>query len=193
MISKTAEIGTISAPKEPPTPWKHRSPAYYRRLARRQANRQTVDENSSVEAGEASSVVDGILDNEAVKPVMVDNDAPLRAESSHVLEDAEQACLNSNVDYAEIEGIDEVIVYAVPPSDIRKSMQNANEVETEVKEKFSSLGVEVKDMKIKSNKQGKFESSLVKISPPVNLNRIWGRRLGLTYCAVVEFKETDRK
>ena len=75
---------------------------------------------------------------------MVDNDAPVRAESSQYLEVAEQACLNSNVDYDEIEEIDEaekardklideVIVYAVPPSDIRKSMQNVNEVETEVK------------------------------------------------------------
>ena len=128
----------------------------------------------------------------------------MRAESSHYLEVAEQACLTSNIDYVEIEEIDEaekasdklideVIVYAVPPSDIRKSMQNVNEVETEVKAKFSSLGVEVNDMKIKSNKQGRFESSLVKISPPINLNRIWGRRLGLTYCAVVEFKGTDKK
>ena len=86
--------------------------------------------------------------------------------------------------------VNEVIIYAVPPSDCRKSMQDAEEVEKEVKERFSLIGVEVLDMKIRASRIGKFESSLVKITP-VNLRRIWGRRLGLLNCAIVEHKKPE--
>ena len=62
-----------------------------------------------------------------------------------------------------------------------------HEVKKEVKERFYSIGVEIQDMYIKEDRLGKFDRSLVKITP-VNLRRIWGRRLGLQNCAVVEHK-----
>ena len=203
IVTLHAEIGAFSAPTAPQTPLKNRSPSYHRRIARRHAMRH-LNENRCEEARQASTEVDEVIGNEAAKPADVDTAAATKSESSYVNEVAEQAVLDSNIDIVEIEDmdkdemerdrlVDEVVVYAVPPSDCRQSMQDANEVEGEVKERFSSLGVIVTDMRIKVNRKGKFESSLVKISPPVNLNRIWGRRLGLTNCAVVEFKKVDIK
>ena len=55
-----------------------------------------------------------------------------------------------------------------------------------VKENLN-LGVSIKELRSSRNKEGKYESSIAKITP-VNLNRIWGRRLGLKNCAVIEFK-----
>ena len=75
IVTLHAEIGAIGAPKSPKTPLKHRSPAYYRRIARRQAMRQTVDENHSVEAGEASTEFGTVIVNETAKPVMEDDAA----------------------------------------------------------------------------------------------------------------------
>ena len=39
--------------------------------------------------------------------------------------------------------VEELFIYAVPPSDIRKKMQSVNYVEIEVRERFNSIGVEV--------------------------------------------------
>ena len=84
--------------------------------------------------------------------------------------------------------VEEILVYAVPPSDIRKKMQDVNEVEQEVRERFSSLGVDVRSFKSNSSRGGAFECSRVKVTP-TNLRMIWGRRLGLKNCAVIEWKQ----
>ena len=63
-------------------------------------------------------------------------------------------------------------------------------MENEIREKFATIGVQVLDMKVKSSSLGKFDSSLVKITP-TNLKLIWGRRLGLQNCAVSELKPTN--
>ena len=42
-------------------------------------------------------------------------------------------------------------------------MQDADEVVTEIKEKFTSIGVVVKDMIIKADRLGKFARSLVRL------------------------------
>ena len=88
--------------------------------------------------------------------------------------------------------VEQVIVYAVPPSDCRQPLQTAMEVEEEIRSRFSSLGVEVKSIQMKTGRSGNYESSLVNMSP-VNLRKIWGRRLGLSSCAVVEYKPTTKK
>ena len=84
--------------------------------------------------------------------------------------------------------VEEILVYAVPPSDIRKKMQDVNEVEQEVKERFSLLGVDVRSIQSNSSRGGTFQSSRVKITPVI-LRMIWGRRLGLKNCAVIEWKQ----
>ena len=67
--------------------------------------------------------------------------------------------------------VDEVIVYAVPPSDIRQPVQYAHEVEEEIRDRFSSIGVDVVNIRHRII-PGKYESSLVKLTP-INLRRIW--------------------
>ena len=85
--------------------------------------------------------------------------------------------------------VDEVIVYAVPPIDIRQPVQGAHDVEEEIRAKFSSMGIDVVNIRHRVIAV-KYESCLVKLTP-ANLRRIWGRRLGLSNCAVVEFKQSD--
>ena len=46
--------------------------------------RQTVDENHSVEAKEASTEFGTVTDNEAVKPVMVDDAAEMPSETNGI-------------------------------------------------------------------------------------------------------------
>ena len=79
--------------------------------------------------------------------------------------------------------IDKVIVYAVT-----RAIENKENVETEIREKFASIGVKVIDMKTKSNFRGLFEKCLVDVSP-VNLKLIWGRRLGLKNCSAIAYEE----
>ena len=88
--------------------------------------------------------------------------------------------------------VEEVVIYAVPPSDCRQPLKDVIEVENEIQERLASIGVNIMNIRHKS-KLGKHESSLVRVTPAVNLNRIWGRRLGLKNCAVVEFKKPDAK
>ena len=48
--------------------------------------------------------------------------------------------------------------------------------------------ITVIDTNFKETKEGKFGSSLVRITP-INLNKICGRRLRLENCAIDEFKK----
>ena len=59
-------------------------------------------------------------------------------------------------------------------------------VENEIAEKFEAIGVKVLNMKTRSTNRGEFKASIVEISP-VNLNRIWGRRLGLKNCSIISY------
>ena len=205
-VTLQAELGTIPIPLNvAQTPPKHRSPAYQRRIARRQMARQFGDVNHSEEAGTASTNVDTDILNEAVEPVLVDDDATTSDKAlSSTSGYAEQACNSRNVDTIvnseekdEIDQeeaerdklVEQVIVYLVPPSDCRQPLQSVSEVETEIRARFSSIGAEVKEIQIKTCKAGKFQSSLVKVTP-TNIRKIWGRRLGLKSCTIVEFKQT---
>ena len=198
-VTLQADLGPLSKPSIIPQTSPHRSPSYHRRIARRRMMRQSNDVNLN-EAGEAS-IVEEDNSNEAVRPVMGDDAA--KTSSLH----AEQVCNLSSTDIlenvdkkeemdpaeAEIDKlVEQVIVYAVPPSDCRQPLQTAMEVEEEIRSRFSSLGVEVKSIQMKTGRSGNYESSLVNMSP-VNLRKIWGRRLGLSSCAVVEYKPTKKK
>ena len=85
--------------------------------------------------------------------------------------------------------VEKVIIDAVPPSDCRQAIQTVKEVEEDIRSRFLLLGVDVKDIQMKTSRSGKYESSLVEISP-INLRKIWGRRLSLRSCAVVEYKQS---
>ena len=192
-----AELGYIPPPSNvPPMPRKHCSPAYNRRIVRRQAMRENIAECPIVKAEEDSTMVENVTLNEAVKPDLVEDAATTsslvysieteRAEEVHEDVTSEE---RERIDKAEREldkVVEKVYIYAVPPSDIRQRIPDAEEVEIEIRDKFSGLGIEVKDIQIITSRLGKYESSVVKISP-TNLKRIWGRRLGLKTCAVVEY------
>ena len=79
--------------------------------------------------------------------------------------------------------VEKVIVYAVTEP-IEKKM----DVEQEIREKFAAIGVKVKAIKTKTDYKGLYDKSLVDISG-VNLNLIWGRRLGLNNCSVIAYEE----
>ena len=79
--------------------------------------------------------------------------------------------------------VEKVIVYAVT-----KPIEKKTDVEQEIHEKFASIDVKVKGIKTKTDYRGLYEKSLVEISK-VNLNLIWGRRLGLNNCSVIAYEE----
>ena len=78
--------------------------------------------------------------------------------------------------------VEKVLVYPVT-----EPIEKKADVEQEVRERFSEIGVEVKQMDTKITFRGEFKGSVVTISP-VNLNRIWGRRLNLKNCSVIHYK-----
>ena len=78
--------------------------------------------------------------------------------------------------------VEKVLVYPVT-----EPIEKKADVEQEVRERFSEIGVEVKQMDTKITFRGEFKGSVVTISP-VKFNRIWGRRLNLKNCSVIHYK-----
>ena len=203
-------------PMLPSSP-RYRSPSYFRRLARRKAAAESEKTVMDLKAEEVlvnngdlnddaadppSNVYEEVLIT-AVKPsvtagTVATSEGEVNAHQTNISADqsstsglCNEAFLeNEEIDSHEVELdklVDEVIVYAVPPSDIRKPIQDVKEVEAEVMERFAAIGSRVEDIRHRTNR-GIYESSLVKIKPPINLKKIWGRRLGLQSCAVIEYK-----
>ena len=70
-----------------------------------------------------------------------------------------------------------------------KPIEKKAKVENEIEEKFAAIGIEIKSMKTKADYRGLFDGSVVEIHPPVNLQRIWGRRLHLDNCSIISYEE----
>ena len=153
-----AELGYIPPPSNvPPTPRKH-SPAYNRRIVRRQAMREKIEECPIVKDEEESTMVENVTLNEAVKPDLVEDAATTssmvysneseRAEEVHEDLTSKE---RERIDKAEHEldkVVEKVFIFAVPPSDIRQRIPDAEEIEIEIRDKFSGLGIEVRDIQI---------------------------------------------
>ena len=73
-----------------------------------------------------------------------------------------------------------------------KSRQSCDDVKKEVTEKLAAMGVEVKEFSTHADREGKYETDVAAISP-VNLNKIWGRRLGLTNRSVIAYEKRPQK
>ena len=214
---KEAPKFPIPCTTSPTANTRHVSPSKRRRMNRRAESRRLFAEEAKMDLSmeelnvlnAAEKAVDDCMNNiESEELLEVRNDCNTTqnepcckvntVEAANDHENELDILESENIDVEEIDKeelekdklVSEVLIYAVPPSDCRKTMQGVNEVQEEVKEKFSMIGVKVLDMKIKASIQGKFASSLVKITP-TNLRKIWGRRLGLLNCAVVEFKHQD--
>ena len=59
-------------------------------------------------------------------------------------------------------------------------------IEQEIRQKFGEIGVTVMGIETRRSYSGEFKGSIVKTSM-VNLNRIWGRRLGISECSIIAF------
>ena len=81
------------------------------------------------------------------------------------------------------------IVSKVIVCPVTKPIEKKAKVENEIEEKFAAIGVDVKSMNTKTNYRGLFDGSVVEINPPVNLQRIWGRRLHLENCSIISYEE----
>ena len=188
------------------SPVKPRGPSYQRRQERRRnafsRNNEVKPEviNTQVAEQAGARLVDDTMNKATLQGVVVStntNNTIVEEPTEEVtgqMEINESSCsvIEEEVDEAELARdklVDEVIVYAVPPTDIRQPVQGAHDVEEEIRAKFSSMGIDVVNIRHRVI-AGKYDSSLVKLTP-VNLRRIWGRRLGLSNCAVVEFKQSD--
>ena len=67
-----------------------------------------------------------------------------------------------------------------------KSTEECSKVEVKITKKLTNLDVAVKSLKSKVDSLVKYDKSLVEFSPPINLRRIWGWRMGLDNCNVIE-------
>ena len=67
-----------------------------------------------------------------------------------------------------------------------KAFVEKDVIEQEIKQKFGEIGVTVMGIETKRSYSGEFKGSIVKTSM-VNLNRIWGRRLGISECSIIAF------
>ena len=77
------------------------------------------------------------------------------------------------------------IVKKVIVSSVTKPREDKEKVENEIRDKLKEKGIEVISMKT-FTKNGKFDASVVEISP-ANLKNIWGRRLDLENCSIIEY------
>ena len=218
-VNLSLEIGSVKAgPKfpvpcvtSPPVNTRHVSPSKRRRMNRRAESRRLFAEKAkydlsteelSVLVAAEKAVDNHVNTNKVEESIEASNDSHVTQNEASCQVNMVQAikdCENDpeedveEIDIDELEKdrlVSEILIYAVPPSDCRIPMQGVNEVQQEIREKFSTIGAKIEDMKVKASSQGKFESSLVIITP-TNLRKIWGRRLGLLNCAVVEYKQQD--
>ena len=61
-------------------------------------------------------------------------------------------------------------------------------LEKEIIEYFEEIWVKALKMKSRSTNRREFKAIIVEISP-VNLNKIWGRRLGLKNCSMISYDD----
>ena len=186
-ITLNCKVGR-SLPPSPSTPTyaaglKSRSPSYFRRQARRKASREFKD--GLADCGSASEEVKDVaaeVDNCCAD--MKNDSAELEAESSH--DDARDACIETEeVDQAELER--DIVIFDVIMSAVTKPIEVKEVVEKEIRDRFNAIGVNVVKMDTYCNYQGLFKMSRVKTTP-VNLNKIWGRRLGLGNCSAIAYE-----
>ena len=156
-VTLTADVGYTLPPS---SPVKSRGLSYQRRQERRRnafsRNNEVKPEviNTQVAEQAGARLVDDTMNKATVQGVVVstntDNtivEEPTE-EVTGQMEINESSCsvIEEEVDEAELARdklVDEVIVYAVPPTDIRQPVQGAHDVEEEIRAKFSSMGIDV--------------------------------------------------
>ena len=96
-----------------------------------------------------------------------------------------EVCPDDEIDPAEAaqdKMVKKIIIYPVT----KKWKVKKDVIENKIKDKLNLMQVNVKDIETKRTIFGEFNGSIVETSP-VNLNKVWGRRLGMTNCAIISF------
>ena len=163
-----------------------RSPSYFRRQERRRATRDlyntTLSETDASAADQAVGKADDQQENAApiesdpVKDTEVLDEAE-KAVDGEMLDTADDVHSTKEVDQAELDRdkmVEELIV-----SSVTKPIELITDVE-------HAIGIKVINMRSYGNARGMFNQSRVRTSP-VNLKDVWGRRLGLRNCSVIEY------
>ena len=208
-VSFDVNLGALATPVTLPPPGyckKPRSPSYFRRQEKRRQERTKIAAEEA--KGESCNEVDDLTtfvktagnaavceDDENPKYDSKDFESSLlitTSDSENVMNDnlidAEES-KDDHDDYFDKQEatrnklVDEIFVYATP-----EPIEKVDKVEDEIRERFAKIDVKVISMKSSRNPRGHFKQSLLKIEP-TNLNRIWGRRLGLAHCAIISARE----
>ena len=103
-----------------------------------------------------------------------------------------EACQSEAEEVDEEERKRDKDVEKVVISPVTRPIEDENDVRQEVHQRFSALGVKVIELRTYADRNGKYKTGVAVISP-VNLNRIWGRRLGLKNCSVIEYFDPPSK
>ena len=190
-----AGLGAAEEPHFPPQECKQyqrkKTPSQIRHEEHRRKERLNKKEEAEVEAVEARKEAENIMDNElqnAEKADIVDGESSKVADDD-VTEVNDEVCpddvYHEQIDPAEAarnKMIEKIIVYPVT----KKWKVEKDVIENEIKEKLKLIQVNVKNIETKRTLFGEFNGSIVETSP-VNLNEVWGRRLGVTNCAIISF------
>ena len=170
-----------------------RSPSYFRRQERRRATRDlyntTLSETDASAADQAVGKTDdqqgnvAPIESDPVKDTEVLDEAE-KAVDGEMLDTADDVHSTKEVDQAELDRdkmVEELIV-----SSVTKPIELITDVEQEIRDRLSAFGIKVINMRSYGNARGMFNQSRVRTSP-VNLKDVWGRRLGLRNCSVIEY------
>ena len=203
-VNLSVEIGGLRPPPHvplhhvPPPPlipqWHRNRPSRVRRQQKRAEARRLFAEEARKElSAEEVEILEQAEHAELGKALKLNEEAK---ETVNVYSEVNDEICSDNAYHepvVETEEVDEdelardknvekVIVYAVT-----EPIEKKVDVEQEIREKFAAIGVKVKAIKTKTDYNGLYEKSLVDISG-VNLNLIWGRRLGLNNCSVIAYE-----
>ena len=151
-----------------------------------------ADEDNEVNGSENSDTVNLVDDEESnVRGDNVSLSATV-AEESNLAIGVEPKEANVELADDDVEEVDEEelkrdkIIEEVVISSVTQPFEKVEVVEEEIKQKFADIGINVVSMNSFSSKRGYFDQSRVRTTP-VNLKTIWGRRLGLNNCSVIEY------
>ena len=212
LIKLDVDLGRLPAPPQvlcqppPHLPRTRNGPSYQRRREKRAEARfkaaKEAAKDLSVEEAEVlhlaeeafkhvnsdikESVEESPKDTNLSDEVCPDNEylaidtAEVAVDEAEVVVDEAEAAVDE-AEVARDRSVTKVIICPVTDPNEKKST-----VEKEIMEKFEAIGVKVLSMKSRSTIHGEFKARIVEISP-VNLNKIWGHRLGLKNCSIISY------
>ena len=133
--------------------------------------------------GKNSSKIEQSIDDVVV------NDSAVEAEeqcASNEEANEELTVVEHGIEVDEEELKRDKIIEEVIISSVTQPTEKLEDVENEIRQKFANIGVNILSMNSFTNSRGCFKQSRVRLTP-VNLKTIWGRRLGLKNCSIIEY------